>query len=165
MVKKSKSSGSEIPVHHSNHHINPEHHSVSIEARLIANLIELQKVHTNLAEKFDSLSKQISALLELFESAAHSFAQTPGNISAEKDKEFLNKVDKLLEQNKVLAKGLTLMEEKMRGRVVPTPQAKPLPSVYQPSQQYQPQQSSVQEASFPEDEFRPSLSSRPLPRI
>jgi len=36
---------------------------------------------------------------------------------ASKDHEFLQKIDKLLEQNKVLAKGLTLMEQKLRERM------------------------------------------------
>jgi len=35
----------------------------------------------------------------------------------EKDKEFLNKLNALLEQNKTIAKGLTLMEQKLRERV------------------------------------------------
>ena len=40
---------------------------------LAENLIELQKIHTNLAEKFDNLSNQISSLLALFEMAAKCF--------------------------------------------------------------------------------------------
>jgi hypothetical protein len=89
----------------------------SIEKSLVENLIELQKVHTDLAEKFDKLTKQIADLLALFEMTARSFATHPGVQASEKDKEFLEKIDKLLEQNKTIARGLTLMEERVRERV------------------------------------------------
>lgn len=84
-----------------------------LEEKLLTNLIELQKVHTDLAEKFNRLTNEISHLLGLFETAAKSFAKHPA-APAEKDKEFLEKIDMLLEQNKTIAKGLTLMEEKIR---------------------------------------------------
>lgn len=89
----------------------------SLEEQTIQSLIELQKVHVNLAEKFDKLSGQIENLLALFELAARNFAKQPHMQNTEKDKEFLEKIDKLLDQNKVLAKGLSLMEEKMRERL------------------------------------------------
>ncbi len=89
----------------------------NLEDHLAHSLVELQKVNLNLAEKFEKLSHQIENLLALFELAARSFAKQPHMQTTEKDKEFLDKIDKLLEQNKVLAKGLTLMEEKMRERL------------------------------------------------
>ena len=49
--------------------------------------------------------------------SARSFAKQPQIQITEKDKEFLEKIDKLLEQNKTIAKGLTLMEQKMRERL------------------------------------------------
>ena len=92
-----------------------------LEKTLIDNFVNLQRVLTNLAVKFDSLSDQISKLLQLFEISAKSFAEKTSELnvggSKEKDKDFLNKIDTLLEQNKTIAKGLTLMEEKLRGRV------------------------------------------------
>ena len=91
----------------------------AIEEKLMQNLVELQKVHTNLAEKFDSLSKQISSLLNLFEITARGFATNPANQMSDKDREFLDKVDKLLEQNKTIAKGLTLMEDRIKDRSTP----------------------------------------------
>jgi len=94
-----------------------------LERQLIDNFVNLQKVLTNLSIRFDALSDNISKLLQLFEISAKSFVEklpemggTTG-ISKEKDKEFLSKVDTLLEQNKTIAKGLTLMEEKLRERV------------------------------------------------
>ena len=47
-----------------------------IEDALIRNMIELQKVHTDMAVKFDNLSKEISHLLALFESTAPTFPKT-----------------------------------------------------------------------------------------
>ncbi|MEM3113104.1 MAG: hypothetical protein QXI33_01620 [Candidatus Pacearchaeota archaeon] len=80
---------------------------------LIENLVSLQKVLLNLSVKLESLSEQTSKLLALFEISAKSFAEKQGGISKE-DKEFVDKLNQLMEQNKILAKGLTLMEEKLR---------------------------------------------------
>ena len=94
-----------------------------LERQLIDNFVNLQKVLTNLSIRFDALSDNISKLLQLFEISAKSFVEKfpemggTAGISKEKDKEFLGKVDTLLEQNKTIAKGLTLMEEKLRERV------------------------------------------------
>jgi len=98
---------------------NPETSKKSIEKAMLENFVNLQKVLTNLAVKFDSLSEQISKLLQLFEISAKTFVekQTPEFGEKKTDKDFLEKLDKLLEQNKVLAKGLTLMEEKLRERL------------------------------------------------
>lgn len=95
----------------------PKRSRENLEDQLAHSLVELQKVHVNLAEKFDKLSHQIENLLALFEVAARNFAKQPHMQGTEKDKEFLDKIDKLLDQNKVLAKGLSLMEEKMRERL------------------------------------------------
>ncbi len=116
------------PVHHPHvkhaHHTPVEHKQEhphvsrqSLEEQTIHSLVELQKVHINLAEKFDKLTTQIENLLALFEMAARNFAKQPNMQNTERDKEFLDKIDKLLDQNKLLAKGLSLMEEKMRERL------------------------------------------------
>src|SRR3989338_8928682 len=100
-----------------------EHKSASkatLEEQTIHSLVELQKVHVNLAEKFDKLAVQVENLLALFELAARNFAKQPSMQNTERDKEFLDKIDKLLDQNKLLAKGLSLMEEKMRERLYGT---------------------------------------------
>lgn len=98
-----------------------------LEAKVIENLVELQKVHSHLADKFDKLAEQISSLLALFELTARNFASQPHVQMAEKDKEFLDKIDKLLEQNKTIAKGLTLMEQKVREKVYGPPPARESP--------------------------------------
>src|SRR3989344_2908421 len=87
-----------------------------LEEKIIENLVELQKVHVKLAERFDSLSKEISELLTLFEVAAKNFAEGEGKTQYDKDKDFLDKIDELLEQNKTIAKGLSLMEDRLKGK-------------------------------------------------
>jgi hypothetical protein len=86
---------------------------------LIENFTNMQKVYSNTAKKFDDLTVEISKLLQLFELSAKSFAEKVGGTTSEieKDQEFLNKLNSLLEQNKVIAKGLTLMEDKLRQKV------------------------------------------------
>jgi len=89
-----------------------------LEGALVSNLIELQKIHIGLAEKFDKLSKELSSLLALFEVTARTFSKNvPKGGEYEKDKDFLEKIDRLLDQNKTLAKGLTMIEERFRERV------------------------------------------------
>lgn len=129
-------------------HSHSSNNTEQLQVKIIENLVQLQKVHTDLAEKFDSLTKQISSLLNLFEMTARSFSQNPANQVVEKDKEFLDKIDKLLDQNKTIARGLTLMDEKMREKVYG--------SVRQP---IQPQEIKENE------EYEASAISRPLPKF
>ena len=120
---------------------------VKLQEMIIENLVELQRVHTNMAEKFNKLSEQIASLLNLFELAARSFAEHPANQGVDKDKEFLEKIDRLLEQNKTIAKGLTLMEERVREKVYgPVPPRLQMP---------------VEEKS----EYEPSSINKPLPKF
>jgi hypothetical protein len=108
------------------------------EELLIENFVGLQHAMTNMSVKFGALSDNLSRLLQIFEESAKNF------VSGGKpdDAEMLSKIDSLLNQNKTIAKGLVLMEGKLRGRnenVVPvnvpprmsTPSSgpKPLPSL------------------------------------
>jgi len=98
-----------------------------IEQILIDNFTNLQKVLTNLSIKFDELSTNMSKLLQLFEISAKSFVEKYSdkkpeevvNKSQKTDKEYLNKLDSLLDQNKTIAKGIMLMEERIRKRTLP----------------------------------------------
>tara|TARA_Y100000310_G_scaffold29221_2_gene27708 strand:- start:491 stop:895 length:405 start_codon:yes stop_codon:yes gene_type:complete len=96
--------------------------SKSIEKLLIENFIELQKIQTGLSIKFETLAGEISKLLTLFETSAKSFMEKQGTQINKEDKAFLEKLDRLIDQNKVIAKGLTLMEERMREKVTTPPQ-------------------------------------------
>ena len=82
------------------------------EELLIENFVGLQHAMTNMSVKFGGLSDNISKLLEIFEESAKNF------VSGGKpdDAEMLSKIDSLLNQNKTIAKGLVLMEGKLRGR-------------------------------------------------
>ncbi len=95
------------------------------EEGLIENFIKLQKVMTNLAIKFEDLSNNMSKLLQLFEISAQTFAEkfTGDYTPTDSDRELLRKLDSLLDQNKVISKGIMLMEEKIRER---TPQSEPM---------------------------------------
>ncbi|MAG79237.1 hypothetical protein CMI40_02575 [Candidatus Pacearchaeota archaeon] len=83
----------------------------NVEKVLIENFISLQRVMTNLSLKFDHLTNQISKLLELFEISAKSLAEK--NMNLEDDNQKINrKIDSLADQNKTIARGLTLMNDK-----------------------------------------------------
>lgn len=90
-----------------------------LEQALLNNFVNLQRVLTNLSIKFEDLSNNISKILQLFEISAKSFAEKYPSSTGESDKEFLKKLDTLLDQNKTIAKGIMLMEEKVRQRNQP----------------------------------------------
>src|SRR3989344_4868469 len=83
--------------------------NTNIDKILIENFVSLQKVLTDLVIKLDNLSNNIEKLLELFETSAKSIAE---NKDLGNDKETSRKIDTLLEQNKTIAKGLSLMNER-----------------------------------------------------
>jgi len=89
------------------------HTDNKVEKVLVENFVSLQKVMTNLSTKFDNLANQISKLLELFEISAKTLAEKDFNLEkgSEGEKEITNKIDNLLEQNKIIARGLTLLHE------------------------------------------------------
>lgn len=118
---------------------------------LIDNFVNLQKAMTNLAVKFEDLSSQISKLLQLFEISARSFSEklALNAPELEKDREFLEKLDKLLEQNKLIAKGITLMEEKVRERTYAKP---PYPQQLAPRFQQQPSNYGFQQSIKKQEE-------------
>lgn len=112
--------------------------SAEVNQALIENFITLQKVLTNLTLKFEELSTNIEKLLSIFEITAKNFAEKQSKVSMGSDKEFLKKLDDLLDQNKTISKGILMMEEKVRNRMNPQPiqveprfpsKPRPLPSV------------------------------------
>ena len=79
---------------------------------LIKNNVSLQKASLELIESVNQLTERIDRLLSLFEEAAK-------NIEMSELKEPLaHKLDELLEQNKVIARGLVLLEKYIRERPV-----------------------------------------------
>ncbi len=83
------------------------------EELLLENFVGLQRVMVNLSIKFGTLSDNISKLLEVFELSARDQL---GKSTKEEDTELLGKINSLLDQNKTIAKGLVLIEEKVRDR-------------------------------------------------
>jgi hypothetical protein len=82
-----------------------------MQEMLIENFVGLQKAMTNLSIKFESLSEQLRRLLEVFELSAKNFVS---NAPESEDKEeVLEKINILLEQNKAIARGVVLLEEKI----------------------------------------------------
>ena len=90
-----------------------------LEQGLIDNFINMQKVLTNLSIKFDDLSTNISKLLQLFEISAKSFAEKYSEEESNPNNAINTKLDSLTEQNKIIAKGIMLIEERVRGRNSP----------------------------------------------
>jgi len=106
------------------------------EELLIENFVGLQHAMTNLSIKFGALSDNTSRLLQVLEESAKNFMQG----GKPDDTDLIRKINSLLDQNKTIAKGLVLMEGKLRGRsdapsVEPSgmpqmrPRPKPLPSI------------------------------------
>jgi len=112
-----------------------------VERVLVENFIALQKVMTNLSIKFDGLSDQIRKLLELFEISAKSLAEKDFKVergSADSEK-VVKKMDSLLEQNKIIARGMTLindriLEDKPGAQRIPRPLPPANPRMQQPPQ-------------------------------
>lgn len=86
---------------------------IKVEKILVENFVSLQKVMTNLSVKFDNLTTQISKLLELFEISAKTLAKKDFDLAkiGQGEKEMVKKIDNLLEQNKTIARGITLLHE------------------------------------------------------
>ncbi len=103
----------------------------NIETKLIENFVSLQKVMTNLSVKFDELSNNISKLLELFELSAIALAKKDINFTKPMDEEkIIGKLNNILEQNKIIARGMALMSEGSAG-IIPE-KTTPVPSFRQP---------------------------------
>ena len=96
--------------------------SKNLERVLIENFVSFQKVMVNLYTKFDNLSQKISKLLELFEISAKTLAEKDLKYTRnEEAKEILNKMNMMLDQNKTIARGLTLMHEMITSERHETP--------------------------------------------
>jgi len=102
--------------------------NAELQMALIENFANMQKVLTNLTIKFETLSGNMSHLLVLIEEAAKAFMKKndKGSLDSDEEKRLLDKLDVLLEQNRTVAKGITLIEEKIRHKIYNEPMKKPL---------------------------------------
>jgi|TARA_Y100000034_G_C6896513_1_gene413447 hypothetical protein len=135
----------------------------TVEEILVENFVSLQRVMTNLSVKFDNLSTQISKLLELFEISAKTLAEkTYDSKDNENSREIVKKsdnlleqkLDNLIEQNKVIARGLTLLHESNSPQQLQPPinPIRPQPKPQKPSVKMSEYQKSI--SSTPQDETR-----------
>lgn len=135
------------------------------EELLVENFVGLQHAMTNMSVKFGMLSDNMSRLLSVFEEAAKGFV-----VGAKgDDKDMLKKIDSLLDQNKTIAKGLVIMEEKVRTRVENTEEVNKVASEAErskPEVRHQPANPSM-EGFRPSSHPTPFVPPRPkpLPRI
>lgn len=139
---------------------------ITIEKKLAENFIALQKVMVNLSIKFDTLSTQISKLLNLFEISAKALAEKEYAVKKETrdDTEILKRVDNLFQQNKVIAKGLTLLHERPhqpKSFAPLMPRHIPIQNQRTPMQAPQNQEAKVQESENNLGEYQKSISSQP----
>ena len=118
-VKKKKTTKKTRPKKHIEKPIKISNNENTTEKILIQNFVALQKVMTNLSVKFENLTLQISKLLELFEISAKTLAKKDfESDQGKKDEEkIIKKIDVLLDQNKIIARGLTLIHEKETGGI------------------------------------------------
>lgn len=85
---------------------------IKVDRALIDNFIGLQKVMVNLSVKFDSLSGQISKLLDLFEISARALAKKELSSTGNPDaRNIMEKLDNISKQAGLIGKGLALIHE------------------------------------------------------
>ena len=83
--------------------------SPDIEQEILTNMVQLQKVSVELLQSMNGLTKKMDRMLSLFETAAQ-------NIDHDEDGSMEKKLEGLLEQNKVIARGLVLIEKYIRDK-------------------------------------------------
>lgn len=93
-----------------------------VERDLVENFIGLQRVMVNLSAKFDSLSGQISRLLDLFEVSAKTLAKREFSSSGDLEaKKIMEKLENLSQQAGLIGKGLALIHEVRNENERPAP--------------------------------------------
>ena len=140
--------------------VSAEKVQIQMQPVLVDNFVALQKVMVNLAGKMDSLNTQVSELLNLFELSAKSLAKKGFKLEAPEgapSKEVMTKLNELSEQNKVIARGLTLMHE-----AAPAPAPMPaMPPAPAPAPAPMPTPAAPK---APEAEYKRSAPSKPAPK-
>jgi len=93
----------------------PNNGNERLDKILVENFVSLQKVMVNLSIRLEDLTKQVSKLLELFEISAKALAEKDSSPekNIKENERVIKKIDALLDQNKIIARGLTLMHEKI----------------------------------------------------
>src|SRR3989344_7562634 len=98
--------------HHSNVNPSPEHHD--IVKTLIEHNIILQKKAIEIIDSTNQLNKKIDRLLNIFEEASKHVLEVGED---KKILELTDKLEELLEQNRNISKGLTILEGYVKSKV------------------------------------------------
>lgn len=93
--------------------------SLERETLLIDNFIGLQKAMVNLSIKFENLSDNISRLLNVFEISAKEYVSGKGKGASDIERDMLNRINLLLDQNKAILGSVKGMEEKSKKDINP----------------------------------------------
>jgi hypothetical protein len=141
---------------------NPPRRSPAMESILIENFVSFQKVMVNLSTKFDELTLKISKLLELFEISAKTLAEK--DLDLEKNNrentKIIEKLDNVLDQNKTIARGLSLMHDKIREPINYYSQpSTPKPPQQKPPQPFKPVQPKTSVMEGVSEEYHRPISS------
>ncbi len=129
---------------------------IQMQPILVDNFVSLQKVMINLASKLDNLTTKIEKLLKLFELSAKKLAKKDFSLG-EENPEIIKRLKGLSEQNKIIARGMTLMHEEMQKpprQIVPPPRIQPPPTQVPPTPQ-----PPTAPTSKPEEEYKKSSNS------
>ncbi len=109
---------------------------------LIENFIGLQKAMITLSIKFENLSDNITKLLGVFELSAKDAMANGGRTTPSVDRELMNRINMLLDQNKNLMNSVRNIEN--RPKEVPQHSMPQMQSIPQGMQQSQPLQQNTQ---------------------
>ncbi|MEI7718230.1 MAG: hypothetical protein WCI72_00045 [archaeon] len=123
------------------------------EELLIENFIGLQRAMINLSMKFENLSDNIAKLLNVFEVSARDYMVNKGRTSPEVDRDLVNRINMLIEQNKAIMSTVRSIEEKSKQK----PEASKAPV-----QMVSPQQTQVPSTNIPQgmqqSQYNPSTA-------
>lgn len=82
---------------------------VRLEKAVMENFVSLQRVLVNLSGELGELNKKLTGLLGVFETSAKALVQKDFDVGEKSNQELKAKVNEILEQNKLIARGVTLM--------------------------------------------------------
>ena len=88
------------------------------EELLIENFVGLQRAMINLSMKFENLSDNISKLLNVFEVSARDYMVNKGRATPEVDRDLMNRINLLLDQNKNILNSVRSIDDKTKKQEV-----------------------------------------------
>ncbi len=156
-----------------------EKNNSKIERVLIENFVSLQKVMTDQAESIRELTQKIENLLEVFETAAKTLAEKDSleKKPREDARQIIEKLDMLANQNRVIAKGVSMLHEGekpesapfMNNMSVPVPSSPPqqmiIPQMISPIKRLEEGEENSTEKTSEFDSGKKPERFSPLPKL